>query len=73
MGLSVSGELVEKGACGVDRELVGEREQVLVAGNEDGALALGEGEQVVVPRVGRAAGRMRWVGCVDGAVAEQAA
>jgi hypothetical protein len=69
---SVVGELVEEGAGGVDRELVGEREQVLVAGDEDGTFAFGEGEQVIVARVGRAARRIGWVGCVDGPVAEQA-
>jgi hypothetical protein len=42
--LSVLRELVEEGARGVDRELVGEREQVLVAADEDGALCLGQGQ-----------------------------
>jgi len=36
--------LVEQRAGGVDRELVREREQVLVAGDEEGAPAFGESE-----------------------------
>src|SRR5712691_10170446 len=64
-------KLVEEGAGGLDRALVCEREQVLVAGDEHGSLAFGEGQQVVVAGVGAAGSRIRRVGAGNRRVAEQ--
>jgi hypothetical protein len=52
VGLTRLSERLEEGPCRSDRQLVCEVEQVPVAGDEDGALALGEREQVVVAGIG---------------------
>ena len=64
-------EPVKKGACGLDRKVIGEREQMLVAGDKDGSLAFGEGKQVVVPGVCGMVRGSRRIGCEDRAVAKQ--
>jgi hypothetical protein len=56
------GERVQEGARRLDRELVGEREHVLVAGDEHSSHLLGEREQVVVAGIGGAAGGLYRVG-----------
>src|SRR5439155_16216871 len=54
------GEPLQERASRLDWKVIGEREQVLVAGNEDGALLLGERDQVVVAGVNGSARRIWW-------------
>ena len=49
------GKRVEEGTRCADRKHARECEQVLVAGDEDSSLRLGEREEVVVAGIGRAA------------------
>ncbi len=51
------GEAIEEGASRPDRELVGQRQQMSVAGDEDSTLVLGERQQIVVTGIGRAGRR----------------
>ena len=66
-----AGELVEEAPRGLDREVVGEVEEMWVAGDEGGAFVFGEREQVVVVWVGRSIRARFRVGCEDGCKTEQ--
>ena len=56
-------ERVEERARCEDGKLAREREEVLVAGDEDRSLRFGEGEEVVVAWVGGTTHGRFWVGC----------
>jgi hypothetical protein len=66
--------LSKEGAGRLDRDFAGEREHVSIAGDEDGALGLGQGDQVVVAAVAAIGGtvsRVWRVGGEDRPVAEE--
>lgn len=56
---------LKEGPGSLDWELVCEREQVPVPGDENGAFGFGEGEEIVVVGVGRAPGRALRIGGDD--------
>ena len=62
--------MIEKRASRQDWELAGEGEEMLVAGNEDGAFLLCKREEVVVTGVARSPWRIRWVGGDERALAQ---
>lgn len=63
------GEVVEEGASSLNGKCVGQLEEVLVAGDENGPLLLGERQQVVISGISGSACGMRWVGTETPSVA----